>query len=142
MRIKLLVLSITLLLAVSLSAAPPVGMSNYLPNQLLKPAVVDNTTYINANRIMMFVTNHGNFGRDLSGVFGYDYGTWFPFTSIADIIAGKEKSPNYAGGLWVGAVDSASGQIRVTVAIYSDEYVTWSDERQYFLAGSTAISGL
>ncbi len=116
-------MSIAFLLAVSLSAAPPSGTANLLPYHPLKAAVVDNTTYINANRILMFVTNHGNFGRDLSGVFGYDFGTWFPYTSIADIIAGKELSPNYAGGLWVGGVDSATGQIRVTVAIYSDEYV-------------------
>lgn len=123
MKIKLFILLITLLLAVSLSAAPPTEKTNFLPDRLLKPAIIDNTTYINANRIMMFVTNHGNFGRDLGGTFGYDYGTWFPYTSIADIIAGKEKSPYYAGGLWVGAVDSATQQIRVTVAEYSDEYV-------------------
>ncbi len=120
MKIKLFVISIALLLAVSLSAAPP---NNFMPNNPLKPAIIDNTSYINANRIFMFVTNHGNFGRDLSGVFGYDYGTWFPYTSISDIAAGIDKSPYYAGGLWVGAIDSATNQIRMAVAIYSDEYV-------------------
>jgi len=84
---------------------------------------VDNETYIDANRILMFVTNHGNFGRDIAGIFGNDYGTYFPYTSIADINAGRTPSPFYAGGLWLGGVDSASGDTLVVVSEYSSEYV-------------------
>ncbi|SYZ73273.1 conserved exported hypothetical protein [Candidatus Zixiibacteriota bacterium] len=122
-KIKLFVVLIVLLLTVPLAAAPPSGWTNFLPDKPLKPAIIDNTTFIDANNIFMFVTNHGNYGRDLSGYFGYDYGTWFPYTSIPDIIAGRDPSPYYAGGLWIGAIDSATGQTRVTIAEYSDEYV-------------------
>ncbi len=85
---------------------------------------IDNTTFINANRILMFVTNHGNFGRDLAGVFGNDYGTYFPFTTVADIQSGANTtSPLYAGGLWLGGVDAATNDTLVTIAEYSSEYV-------------------
>jgi hypothetical protein len=85
---------------------------------------VDNETYLDANKILMFVTNHGNFGRDLSGTFGFDYGTFFPFTGVADIISdANTSSPLYAGGLWLGGVDSASGDTLVVVSEYSSEYV-------------------
>jgi len=90
----------------------------------LSPEVVDNTTFINANKILMFVTNHGNIGRDLSGTFGYDYGTFFPFTTVEAISSGADtRSPLYAAGIWLGGVDSATGDTLVTISEYSSEYV-------------------
>ena len=122
MKVKLLLCLLIFLLAVPLMALPPKG-------KRVSPTAtqIDNGQYINANRIMMFVTNHGNFARDLGGVFGYDYGTWFPYTSVAAVAgdinrAGKE-SPNYASGLWIGAVDSATSEIRICLSEYSSEYV-------------------
>jgi len=86
--------------------------------------IVDNETYIDANRILMFVTNHGNFGRDIAGVFGNDYGTYFPFTSIENIESGANvSSVLYAGGLWLGGIDYATGDTLVTVSEYFSEYV-------------------
>jgi hypothetical protein len=118
MKMKFLVGLLILLVGLPLMAAPPKGKSVQTSAQ-----AVDNTSFIAANRIYMFVTNHGNFGRDLGGVFGNDYGTYFPFTSVSDIEAGRTKSPFYAGGLWVGGVDSASGDTLVVVSEYSSEYV-------------------
>lgn len=74
----------------------------------------------------MFVTNHGNFGRDLAGVFGYDYGTWWPYAGDTAAISGNvgragDFSPNYATGLWVGA--TVNNTTRVVVSEYSSEYV-------------------
>lgn len=118
MKLKLLACLLVLLFGLPLMAAPPRVKS--VQDAALK---VDNTSYMGANRIFLFVTNHGNFGRDLGGVFGNDYGTWFPFTSIADIQSGRTKSPYYAGGLWIGAVDSVSSETLVVVSEYSSEYV-------------------
>ncbi|MEW5922727.1 MAG: hypothetical protein AB1746_01930, partial [Candidatus Zixiibacteriota bacterium] len=127
MKIKYMVCVIVLLFALSSVAAPPAGRvpTAYKGSAEMK---VDNTTYIDANRILMFVTNHGNFGRDLSDLFGYDYGTWFPYTGdTADIGGNIDKagdySPYYAGGLWMGAIDSATNEKRVIISEYSDEYV-------------------
>jgi hypothetical protein len=83
---------------------------------------VDNTTFINANNILMFVTNYGSFGRDLAGYFGNDYGTYFPFSTEEAITSGADvRSPLYAGGLWIGGV--VESETRVTVSEYASEYV-------------------
>ncbi len=111
------------LLTLPVAAKPPKG--EYTAPSV---AIIDNETFISANRILMFVTNHGNFGRDLAGVFGHDYGTWYPYPVGADtseINAGvlQTYTPNYASGLWVGATDSATGETRTIISEYDSEYV-------------------
>ncbi|KAA3635402.1 MAG: hypothetical protein DWP97_04820 [Calditrichaeota bacterium] len=123
MKIKLLACLLVFLFALPLIAAPPLQQGKLVQNN---SASVDNTTLIDINRILMFVTNHGNFGRDLSGLFGHDYGTWYPFTGdTSDYHTGvvSNYTPNYASGLWVGAIDSASGDTLTTISEYSSEYV-------------------
>lgn len=123
MKIKLLVCLLVSLLAVSAFALPRQDdrrAANTISEQ------VDNNTFVDANRILMFVTNHGNFGRDLSGVFGYDYGTWFPFAGTDLIELGgveSQWSPLYAAGLWVGGIDAATGDTVLAVSEYASEYV-------------------
>ena len=127
MKLKLLTCLLVLLVGVPLIAAPPARKSAQST-----ALTVDNVSFIAANRIYMFVTNHGNFGRDLGGVFGNDFGTYFPYTSDADIRSGKTTSPYYAGGLWVGAVDSATGDTLLVVSEYSSEYVPGPSLDDYF----------
>jgi len=56
--------------------------------------------------------------------FGNDYGTYFPYTTEEAISSGADvRSPYYAGGLWIGAVDSATGDTLTTISEYSSEYV-------------------
>ena len=111
---------LVLVVSADVTARPPESRGTADQSAL----TVDNTTYIDANRILMFVTNHGNFGRDLSGTFGYDYGTFFPFTSVADIRSGvNTSSVLYAGGLWLGGIDSVTKDTLVVVSEYSSEYV-------------------
>ena len=128
----LLVCAGIILLSAGLNALPPsdgAGTVRLEPIMGSAPKIsetntVDNTTFINANRILMFVTNHGNFGRDLSDVFGYDYGTFYPYIDTASISMGINiSSPLYAGGIWLGGTDSATGQVMVTISEYSCEYV-------------------
>ncbi len=86
-----------------------------------KVLLMDDTTFINTNDILMIVTNRAFFGRDMAGFFGYDYGTFYPYVSIADIRNGTEiKSPLYSGGLWLGG--KVGGETRVTVADFASEY--------------------
>ncbi|MBD3403462.1 hypothetical protein GF420_11240, partial [candidate division GN15 bacterium] len=121
MKIKLLSCVLALLIALPLMAAPRLDQSRDAATSSMQ---VDNTTFIDANRILMFVTNHGNFGRDLSDYFGNDYGTYWPFTSVDRIFSGADvRSPLYAGGLWVGATDAATGDTLIIISEYSDEYV-------------------
>ncbi|MBU8934990.1 MAG: hypothetical protein KOO62_13470 [candidate division Zixibacteria bacterium] len=118
MKTKLLTILLIFIVALPLVAAPPYK-SRTEPSLA---AVVDNATYINANKILMFVTNHANFCRDLSGVFGHDAGTFYPYVDNASIDDGSlDDYILYASGLWVGGL--VNSEIRVAVAEYSDEYV-------------------
>ncbi|MEE9442734.1 MAG: T9SS type A sorting domain-containing protein [candidate division Zixibacteria bacterium] len=130
-------LLICLLLTATAFAEPP---KNFTTNQT---AIIDNTTFIDANKILMFVTNHGNIGRDLSGYFGYDYGTFFPYDGNPDdIINGNPsaiRSPLYAGGLWLGGVDASTGDTVLAISEYGSEYVpgpmdngTFMDDQWYY----------
>ena len=134
MKPRLLCCLLILLLGLPVMAAPPGGKS--AQTSALK---VDNETYIAANNILMFVTNHGNFGRDLAGVFGNDYGTYFPFTSVEDINEGRTRSPYYAGGLWIGGVDDATNDTLVVISEYSSEYVPGPASGGTFMADNPAF---
>ncbi len=108
-----------LCLAASVLAIPPTGTE---PPVYDNSRSWDNTTYINAGNILMFVTNHGNFGWDIAGVFGYDAGTFYPYVDNASINDGSlDDCVLYAAGLWVGGL--VNGEIRMAIAEYSDEYV-------------------
>ncbi|MCK4462549.1 MAG: dockerin type I repeat-containing protein [candidate division Zixibacteria bacterium] len=108
-----------LCLAASVLAMPPTGTE---PPVYDNSRSWDNTTYINAGNILMFVTNHGNFGRDLAGVFGLDAGTFYPYVDNESINNGSlDDCVLYAAGLWLGG--KVNNQIRIAIAEYSDEYV-------------------
>jgi hypothetical protein len=82
---------------------------------------IDNSAYVNAADVLMVVSNQGIIGTDMGAVFGYDYGTFYPYTSIANIENGTQiKSPLYAAGLWLGG--KVGDDTLVTVAEYSSEY--------------------
>ncbi|MFH1700792.1 MAG: dockerin type I repeat-containing protein [Candidatus Zixiibacteriota bacterium] len=123
-HIKILICGLSLLiLSQSLFAAPPEELNkNRDPWALM---TVDNTSYIHSNYIFMFVTNHGNFGRDLDGEFwirGHGPGTFFPYRTKNDIFfALPAKSPLYAAGLWIGG--KVNGEIRIAGSEYVSEYV-------------------
>ena len=123
MKKVFMVICVFLLLAITAGAAPPQRANNYKETPTFNLSI-DNEQYINANNILMFITNHGNFGRDLSGVFGNDYGTIFPYNSVAEVEDGSlAASVVYASGLWIGARDSATNEIRTIISEYEDEYV-------------------
>jgi len=113
-------------MALPAMAAPPKH------KQYLNPTSTrtDNTPRINVNNILMFVTNHGNYGRDLAGVFGNDAGTYFPYAGEEFITNGLlDDWSLYAMGMWVGGkVDTTddgvdNGDIRIIINEYSDECV-------------------
>ncbi|RKX26716.1 MAG: hypothetical protein DRP45_02785, partial [Candidatus Zixiibacteriota bacterium] len=135
MKTKALAMVLILILAVPLMAAPPDGSRRPLS---ASSATIDNEQYINVNRILMFVTNHGNFGRDLSGVFGYDAGTFFPYSTVEAIENGSQTAYcNYASGLWIGG--KVDGETRVIISEYSDEYVPGPMANETYQADNPAF---
>lgn len=109
-----------ILLVTSVQSVPPIDETTTTYEKSY-----DYSNYIFENFLFMFVTNTGILGRDLSGVFGYSYGTWYPAYSINDIknnINGAgSKSPLYSAGIWLGG--KVNDKIRVSSAEYSTEYV-------------------
>ncbi len=102
---------------IAINAKPPAGQVTFASGS----NTVDNESYIDANQIFMFVTNHGSFGRDLSDRFGFDFGTFYPYGDIENIDNGAIISPLYAAGLWLGGL--VGGQVRIALAEYSSEFV-------------------
>ncbi len=91
------------------------------PTNPKQPSDFDNGKYINANSLLMMVSNTGLYANDPDGVFGYGYGMFYPFTSIQNILNGTQiSSPLYSAGLWLGG--KVGGQTRVTIADFSSEY--------------------
>ncbi len=114
-----LVLICIVILSLVVSAAPPDKAATTSTSTM----IIDNTAFIDANKILMFVTNHGNFGRDLAGVFGYGWGTFYPYIGT-EYIEGEvlhRHTPLYGAGLWFGG--KCSNVTRVAVSEYSSEYV-------------------
>ncbi|HKQ18820.1 MAG TPA: PKD domain-containing protein [Candidatus Eisenbacteria bacterium] len=93
-----------------LSAIPPSASVAAGRGAQRAPALIDNTTTMDANNLEMFVTNHGSYAFDLTTG---NAGLIFPRGSTTSVV--------FAAGTWVGA--TVNGQIRVAVAEYSQEFV-------------------
>ncbi len=75
--------------------------------------IIDNTSYFDANSMLMFFNNTGSFGYDKTAMFGKNDGGYFP--------KGTNKSWIYAAGLWTGS--KVNNEIRIALAEYSNEFV-------------------
>lgn len=83
--------------------------------------VYDDTSYLNANSLLLFANNTGILARDLPGVFGYDDGLFYPFTNIDDIISGVNTTTvMFAAGIWIAG--RINDSIRVSMSQYASEF--------------------
>jgi len=116
-KTAVLITVVLALTVVSSFALPPEGSGVSGPN-----LAADNDTYIVPGNMLMLFTNHGNFGSDVSNIFGYYSGTFYPFNTIADIESGTlANTVIYSAGIWLGGV--VGEDTLVTVSEYDDEYV-------------------
>ncbi len=107
------------LLSSSLMGRAPVGHDRPVPTT----TDIDFNTWVDANSILMFVTNKGSIAFDNGAYFGKSDGLYYPFSSTDDIMSGlNDRSCIYAGGFWVGAVDSISGDTLVTSSSYTTDW--------------------
>ena len=108
-----------ILLAVTASAMPPIGLEKPIDNK--DSRVTDFTTWINANQVLMFVTNRGSFAYDNTVFLGKADGMYFPYTSMDDIYSGANNlTVMYAAGLWIGG--RVNGEVRVALSGYTNEF--------------------
>ena len=127
------------LVALLLAASMPVLAGQKEVVGEATPLSVDHATYVDANSILMFVTNTGALGRDLSDVFGYDAGTFYPFTTTEAINDGSNTtSPLYAAGLWMGG--KVGGEIRVAMAEFAQEFWPGPMSGGTFIADADTVS--
>ncbi len=101
-------------------ALPPKSQS--APTASLSPGLIDYNKYVNANKLLGFVSNLGHLFYDASKQFGRNDGLYYPYTSIADIQSGvNDKTVVFSAGLWMGGI--VGPDTLITVAEYSTEYV-------------------
>jgi len=102
----------------SYSLPPPGSVNNNENNRIL-----DVDSYIDANRVLMFVTNKGSYAFDQSGFFGKLDGFYYPYLGTENIYNGTARNTViFAAGIWIAGVNSATGDTLVSVAEYSDDY--------------------
>ncbi|UCD64187.1 MAG: T9SS type A sorting domain-containing protein [Candidatus Zixiibacteriota bacterium] len=96
------------------------GQEKNLP---VKATSYDVETWIDANHLLMFVTNTGSFAHQAVNTFGKSDGLYFPFTSVDDIESGlNDNTVIFAAGPWLGAVDRATSDTLTVIAEFTDEY--------------------
>ncbi len=140
--IRVIVLSGILAIFTAVSALPPPGdPSAAKPTEILS---MDDSTFIDANQVIMVVTNHGSFGRDEGNIFHYDAATFFPYEGDTSIIINNlgdalYRSPLYHGGIWLAGIDSASEDLVVAISEYSSEFVPGPMENGTFMPDNPAF---
>lgn len=77
------------------------------------PQLIDNTTFYDANSLLMFVSNIGSFAYDKTASLGKNDGLYYP--------KGTNTSVIYAAGVWMAA--KVNGEIRAATAEYANDYV-------------------
>lgn len=136
-------------MAVSLLAFPAEGErsegeSGRVGAEVVDSRIVDSTTYINANLILMFVSNTGLFGRDFDHLFDVentDAGTFYPYISTDLIENGTlDRTVLYQAGPWIAG--KVNDSIRVAAMRFSSEYVPWSNVRRDVHAGRSFLPRL
>ena len=135
MKHKIVVVLGLLLLTVSaFGLAPYGGKFKQQESQIL-----DTDTWIDANRILMFVTNKGSFAYDQGGFLGKNDGLYYPFVTLDKIADGSEnKTVIFAGGIWLGAIDKSvtPWDTLISVAEYADDFFPGPMVGGTFVAGA------
>lgn len=108
-------------IATTIFALPPEG--TYINDTSNSERSIDLGTYIDANNILMFVTNRGSIAYDQGAILGKNDGFYYPFTTINDLENGLYRNTAiFAAGLWIGGVEASTGNILISVAEYSDDF--------------------
>jgi len=115
---SLTIFFLIVLLAVNSNSLPPKSVNITNKSAL----AVDNESWIDANSVFMFVSNVGWYGYDQGAYFGNYDGCYFPFTSVEDITNDLTYSVLFSAGLWVGGIDSATGDTLVSLADYVTDF--------------------
>ncbi len=111
-----------LIVGSAVSSAP--RNDKYPPPRFVTGLTTD--AFIDANKIFSYLTNDGGFARDFVGVLniGGGGGMIYPYAGLDNINNGQaNKSCVFAAGLWVGAIDAATGiDTLIAMSEFSSEF--------------------
>ncbi len=129
------ILAILTILTITVYALPPSEIENE-SKATDAQKIRDTDTWIDANHVLMFVTNKGSFAYDQPGILGKNDGFYYPYFDANFILTGPEnRTVVFAAGIWIAGIDSMTGDTFVTVAEYSDDYFPGP------MSGGTFITG-
>ncbi len=85
--------------------------------------IIQQDKYIDANNVLMIVSNIGFFSYDRNPVFGKNDGLYYPYFGTEDIQNGTATNTLcFAAGLWFAGVNSSTGDTLVSVAEYASNF--------------------
>jgi len=120
-RIVNFVLIVTVLLLSTIMAEPQSAGNAGTQSTSQSINNLDYSSYINANKLLMFCSNAGSFAFDKSELFGYSSGLFYPYTSVADILdASNTSTAAFAAGLWLAG--RVQGDLRTAIGEYSSDF--------------------
>ena len=110
-------------LVIATAYALPTPDKNDLPLASSGQQIIQQDQWIDANNVLMFVSNVGSFSYDRTAVFGKNDGFYYPYSGIDNIINGtSNQTVCFAAGLWFGGVDSATGDTLISASEYGSDY--------------------
>ena len=116
------VLLVLTVLSVAAYALPSPGKYD-VPVASSSQQILQRDQYIDANNVLMFVTNKGSFAYDQGGLLGKNDGFYYPYYGTENIQNGTvNRTVCFAAGLWLAGVNSSTGDTLVSVSDYSDVY--------------------
>ena len=119
----------------STNSLPP-SEENGSDQGITSEKIYDTQTWIDANKVLMFVTNKGSFAYDQGGILGKNDGFYYPYLGLDNILNGIATNATcFAAGIWIAGVNASTGDTLVSVAEYSDDYYPGP------MSGGTYISG-
>jgi len=90
----------------STNSLPPTEQ-NKVENAESSEKIRDTRTWIDGNRVLMFVTNKGSFAYDQGGILAKSDGFYYPFLGINDIQNGTATNTVcFAAGIWIAGVNA------------------------------------
>ncbi len=129
------VLSVLTILSVAAYSLPPPDKYE-VPLASSGQQILHIDQWIDANNVLMFVTNKGSFAYDQGGTFGRNDGFYYPYYGFDNIQNGTaNRALCYAAGICIAGVNSSTGDTLVSVSIFSDDY--WPGP----MSGGTFIPG-
>lgn len=80
----------------------------------------DDTTYLDANKLLFMVSNHGDFGTDIERSLGNLSGVYYPYVSVDSIQSQVTPSLMYSGGIWLTGFVEDELRVAISAGVWDE----------------------